>query len=224
MFSEAGTCTLTPETTQGPYYFDADKVRADIREDRPGTTLRLALKVQDSETCAPLPNAVVEIWHCDANGLYSGAEAQSTGGTGGPPAGAPPAGGPPPGGTGTSAGMADLTPTDDQRYLRGAQVTSAAGIVEFTTVWPGWYRGRTVHIHVLVHVGNERVLTSQLMFDEALNSAVFADAPYAARTGRDTFNDEDTLFEDSMLLKVTRQADGCLGALVLAADPDRNGR
>ncbi|MBN6039525.1 intradiol ring-cleavage dioxygenase [Amycolatopsis sp. 195334CR] len=223
VFSGAGTCVLTPETTQGPYYFDADKVRADIREERPGTTLRLALKLQDSETCAALPNAVVEIWHCDAAGLYSGAEARSSG-SGGPPAGAPPAGGPPPGGTGAGDGMADLTPTDDQRYLRGAQVTNAEGVVGFTTIWPGWYRGRTVHIHVMVHVSNERVLTSQLMFDEALNSAVFENEPYAAHTGRDTFNEGDSIFEESMLLKVTRQADGYLGALVLSADSDRDGR
>ena len=63
LFADANTCTLTPATTQGPYYFDADKIRSDIREDRDGMRLRVALKVQDSEACRPLPNAVVEIWH-----------------------------------------------------------------------------------------------------------------------------------------------------------------
>nr|WP_240519313.1 intradiol ring-cleavage dioxygenase [Amycolatopsis antarctica] len=227
LFAGANTCTLTPSATQGPYYFDADKIRADIREDRAGSRLRLAVKVQDSETCAPLPNAVVEIWHCDADGLYSGAESQSTGSGGPPPGGGPPEGAPPrgrPGGTAQGGeGAADMTPTDDKRYLRGAQVTNADGIVEFTTVWPGWYRGRTVHIHAMVHVDNERVLTTQLMFDEALNSAVFAGTPYSARTGRDTFNDGDSIFEEQMLLKVTEEDDGHLGVIVFSADSDRDG-
>ncbi len=221
LFAGTNTCTLTPDTTQGPYYFDADKIRADIREDREGVRLRLALKVQDSETCAVLPNAVVEIWHCDAAGLYSGAEDQSSGGGGTPP-GPPPENGERPGG-GPGGGDQDLVPTDDKRYLRGAQVSNAEGVVEFTTIWPGWYMGRTVHIHVMVHVSNERVLTSQLMFDEELNSAVFARQPYAAHTGRDTFNDGDNIFEDSMLLKVAQDGDGYLAAIVLSADSDKDG-
>jgi protocatechuate 3,4-dioxygenase beta subunit len=213
VFAGTNTCTLTATTTQGPYYFDADKIRSDIREDRPGTKLRLALKVQDTTKCQPLANAVVEIWHCDAGGVYSGAEAQSTGTGGGQPGG----GGPPPGGGDDQSSM-DLTPTDDHRYLRGAQVTKADGTVGFTTIWPGWYRGRTVHVHVMVHVSNKRVLTSQLMFDEALNTEVFAAAPYASRTGRDTFNADDSIYRDSMLLKVTQDSDGWLGAISLGVD------
>jgi protocatechuate 3,4-dioxygenase beta subunit len=214
LFTGVNTCTLTATTTQGPYYFDADKIRSDIREDRAGAKLRLVLKVQDSEACRPMSNAVVEIWHCDAGGVYSGAEAQSTGAGG--PGGAPLAGG----GGGSSM---DLTPTDDRRYLRGAQVSNAAGIVEFTTIWPGWYRGRTVHIHVMVHASAKRVLTSQLMFDEALNTKVFAAAPYASHTGRDTFNDNDTIYRDSMLLTVTPEPGGWLAAIALGVDSDSDG-
>ncbi len=226
VFAGVAACALTLETTQGPYYFDADKVRSDIREDRAGARLRLAIKVQDSETCAPVPNAVVEIWHCDANGLYSGAEAQSTGGGGRPGGGAPPSGGAPggaPPGGGGGDGMADLVPTDDKRYLRGAQVTNGDGVVEFVTIWPGWYRGRTVHIHAMVHASNNRVLTTQIMFDEALNTKVFAQAPYSAHSGRNTFNDDDTIFKDTMLMKVTEDGDGYLGAMVFAADSDKDG-
>ncbi|SEF23620.1 Dioxygenase [Amycolatopsis pretoriensis] len=221
LFTGARTCTLTATTTQGPYYFDADKIRSDVREDKQGAKLRLALQVQDSETCKPIPHAVVEIWHCDAGGLYSGAEAASGGGgtppTGPPPTGTPPTGGPPPGGD------QDLEPTDDKRYLRGAQVTNQRGTVEFTTIWPGWYRGRTVHVHVMVHVGNEKTLTTQLMFDEALNTEVLATQPYAQRTGRDTFNDNDSIYQPSMLLKVTKARDGYVGCIVLNADPDHDG-
>ncbi|MFC8722024.1 protocatechuate dioxygenase [Kitasatospora sp. NPDC057198] len=251
LFADANTCSLTAQTTQGPYYFDADKIRSDIREDREGVRLRLAVRVQDSETCEALPNAVVEIWHCDASGKYSGAEQLSTGGGGtgggpgggggtppqgaptgappsGAPTGAPPSGGPDMGngggGGGANDGMADLTPQDDKRYLRGAQVTNQDGIVEFTTVWPGWYSGRTVHVHAMVHINNERTLTTQMMMDESLNTAVFAKAPYSTHTGRDTFNDGDGIYRPTMLLKVSEDGDGYLGVITLAADPDKNGK
>jgi protocatechuate 3,4-dioxygenase beta subunit len=218
LFEGASTCTLTATTTQGPYYFDADKIRSDIREDRQGKRLRVAIKLQDSESCSPLANAVVEIWHCDAGGLYSGAESLSTGGGGAPGGGAPP------GGVPGGPGGGDLTPADDKRYLRGAQVTNSDGIVEFTTIWPGWYRGRTVHIHAMVHVNNARVLTTQMMFDETLNTKVMAESPYSARTGRDTFNDGDNIFESTMLMKVTEEGDGYLGVIVFAADADKDGK
>ncbi|MER5865462.1 protocatechuate dioxygenase [Kitasatospora sp. NPDC002040] len=234
LFAGAGTCTLTPGTTQGPYYFDADRIRSDIREDRPGTRLRLAVRVQDSEACGPLPDAVVEIWHCDAAGLYSGAESLSSGGGGGggPGGSAPPSGAPtgaPPSDGGAGGGAAgggaggDLTPQDDKRYLRGAQVTDADGIVRFTTVWPGWYVGRTVHIHAMVHIDNDRTLTTQLMMDETLNSKVFAQAPYSGHTGRDTFNQGDSIYRDAMLLKVTEDGDGYLGVITFGVDPDHDG-
>ncbi|GIH89975.1 intradiol ring-cleavage dioxygenase [Planobispora siamensis] len=206
LFAGANTCTLTETTTQGPYYFDADKVRSDIREDREGTPLRVAVKIQDGETCEPLSGAVVEIWHCDAGGLYSGAEAMSSG-QGGPGGGGP-------GG--------DLEPADDKRYLRGAQVTGADGIVQFVTIWPGWYPGRTVHIHAMVHVGDARVLITQMMFDEDLNTKVFESRPYARRTGRDTFNDGDDIYRPSMLMKVTRRGGDYVGAIVFAADSDQD--
>ncbi|MEV4102361.1 intradiol ring-cleavage dioxygenase [Nonomuraea sp. NPDC049649] len=199
LFDGANTCTLTPATTAGPFYFDADKVRSDIREDREGVRLRVAVKVQDSGSCTPIKDAVVEIWHCDAGGLYSGAEAMSR-------------------------GSGDLTPQDDQRYLRGAQVTNADGIVEFTTIWPGWYPGRCVHIHAMVHISDARVLTTQVMFDEALNDRVLAENPYAARGDRNTRNETDGIFREEMLMKVTPDGDGYLGAIVFAADPGQNGR
>ncbi|TMR09131.1 protocatechuate dioxygenase, partial [Nonomuraea turkmeniaca] len=119
--------------------------------------------------------------------------------------------------------MGDLTPTDDKRYLRGAQVTNSDGIVEFTTIWPGWYRGRTIHIHAMVHFSSERVLTTQMMFDEKLNSTVMAASPYSEHTGRDTFNDNDNIYQDGMLMKVTKEDDGYLGVIVFAADSDKDG-
>jgi hypothetical protein len=80
-----------------------------------------------------------------------------------------------------------------------------------------------VHIHVMVHVGDSRVLTTQLMFDEKLNTAVFAEAPYRSHTGRDTTNANDGIFQPSMLMKVTPDGGGYLGAMVLSADSDSDG-
>ena len=194
LFDDTSACTLTPQQTEGPFYFDADAIRSDIREDREGVPLRLAIRVRGERSCEPLRNAVVDIWHCDAGGLYSGFEAASTGGPGAGPGGG--------GG-----------PTDEERYLRGAQVTNADGIVEFKTIYPGWYPGRTVHIHAKVHLNRRELLTTQLNFDDAVSAAVFRRAPYSARTGRDTFNEDDAIFDERTLLKLRREGDGYLGVI-----------
>ncbi|MFG1702590.1 intradiol ring-cleavage dioxygenase [Nonomuraea sp. M3C6] len=211
LFSDARTCTLTPAATKGPFYFDADKIRSDIRENKPGVRLRLAIKVQDSDTCQPLPGVVVDIWNCDASGLYSGGERgamieQAEANT-----------------INHDRPWPDLKPTDGKRYLRGAQVTDGDGVVEFTTVWPGWYPGRTVHIHVMVHIGNARVLTTQLMFEEALNCQVLSQPPYSHHRGRDTYNTNDLYYKDDLRLTVVEDGDGYWGAIILSVDPDKDG-
>ena len=80
LFADSASCTLTPEETEGPYHLDVGAIRSDIREDRDGTNLRVAIRVQDAAACTPIANAVVDIWHCDAEGLYSGFESVSMGG------------------------------------------------------------------------------------------------------------------------------------------------
>jgi protocatechuate 3,4-dioxygenase beta subunit len=184
----AASCKLTPELTEGPYYFDVDSIRSDIREDREGMPLRLRIRVRENGSCEPLENAVVDIWHCDANGVYSGFESASMGGPGG----------------GRS---------DDETYLRGAQATNSGGIVQFTTVYPGWYRGRTTHIHVKVHLDKTTLLTTQLFFDEKVNEAVYRTKPYSEDTGRDVFNDDDGIFDESLIVSSKRDGDGYLGAI-----------
>ena len=187
-FDESASCSLTPEQTEGPYYFDVDKIRSDIREDREGTLLRLAFRVREAESCKPIENAVVDIWHCDALGSYSGFES----GDGGPPG---------------------SEPSTDSTFLRGAQVTNADGIVEFKTVYPGWYQGRTVHIHAKVHIDNQTVLTSQLFFDEDVNSAVYSREPYSGHTGRDQLNDSDGIFDEQLLVTAKEEGSGILALM-----------
>ena len=190
LFDDAATCAVTPEETAGPYYFDADRIRRDIREDRDGARLRLALRVRDGASCEPLPDAVVDIWHADAGGAYSGFD----GGAGGP------------GGGGGEA-------QTDSRYLRGAQVTNADGIVEFTTIYPGWYPGRTVHIHATVHLDTRTVLTTQLYFDDALSDRVYAARPYSERGARDARNGSDGIFDEALVMTAERVGDGVRGVM-----------
>ncbi|SCF63254.1 intradiol ring-cleavage dioxygenase [Streptomyces sp. Ncost-T10-10d] len=241
---------LTSETTEGPYYIDADKFRKDITEDKEGIPLTLRLKVIDSDTCKPVKHAAVDIWHCDALGVYSGYEAMSSGGPGGPggggtppsgtptdapsgtPTGAPPSGGPGGGGGGHSE------PTDDKRYLRGTQLTDKHGYVEFKTIFPGWYQGRCVHIHTKVHVGGRMTdagyegghtcHTGQFFFAE---SAVLDSAevePYSTSTTTRTTLTEDTIYDQSGvtggLMKLSyrkhHMARGVVGSLTMGVDPD----
>ncbi|MFG2384221.1 intradiol ring-cleavage dioxygenase [Streptomyces avermitilis] len=215
--SSSETCyTLTSETTEGPYYIDADKIRQDVTEDEEGIPLTLTLKVIDAETCKPVKNAAVDIWHCSALGIYSGYEAMGSGGGGGggtPPTGAPtdvpsgtPTGEPPTGGPGGGGG-GHAEPTDDERYLRGTWRTDKHGYVTFRTVFPGWYQGRCVHIHVKVHVdgtwtdagyeGGHTCHTGQLFFDEKSVLASAAVAPYSTNTTTRTTLDEDTIYPDN---------------------------
>ena len=176
LFDDTSSCTLTAEQTEGPYYFDADSVRSDIREDRDGTLLRLAIRVRAAGECTPLADAVVDVWHCDASGVYSGFEEG-----------------------------------EGERFLRGAQVTNADGVVQFRTIYPGWYPGRTPHIHVKVHLDRQTVLTTQLYFDEETNARVYAQAPY--RQGRDQTNASDGIFDDSLVLALSEDGDGVLGKI-----------
>jgi protocatechuate 3,4-dioxygenase beta subunit len=245
--SSAEVCyKLTSETTEGPYYIDADKIRRDITEDKEGIPLTLTLKVIDSETCKPIRNAAVDIWHCDALGVYSGYESLSTGGGGtaptdapsGTPTGEPPSGAPsgaPSGGTG---GGVHEEPTDDERYLRGTWKTDQQGRVTFKTIFPGWYRGRCVHIHTKVHVdgdwtdagyeGGHACHTGQFFFDEESVLASAGVEPYSTSTTERTTLTEDTIYDQSgtagglLKLKYDKKniAKGVLGTITVGVDPE----
>jgi protocatechuate 3,4-dioxygenase beta subunit len=192
----APSCLLAPEQTQGPYYIPAEKVRSNIAERSAGTPLTLRLTVVDAGRCAPIKGAAVDVWHANAGGVYSGFESASAGG---------------PGGNGG--------PTDKDTFLRGIQYTDAHGRVQFQTIYPGWYRGRTTHIHVMVHVGGNIVHTGQLYFADSLTDKVYQTGPYRARAAaRDTRNSTDSIYASGgpqSTLAMTHGAGRYTGAITL---------
>jgi protocatechuate 3,4-dioxygenase beta subunit len=180
--SGAVTCVLAPEQTEGPYYVPNERLRRNITEGRPGRPLTLRLKVVDASTCRPIKGAAVDIWHCDALGVYSG--------VGGSPG----------------------------NFMRGVQRTNAKGIATFQTVYPGWYAGRTVHIHVKVHVRGNVVHTGQLYFSDRLTDTVYRKAPYSRRPNRSTRNADDSIFRNGgkrSLLSLRRIRAGYLGRITM---------
>jgi protocatechuate 3,4-dioxygenase beta subunit len=237
------SCVLTPEQVEGPYYLDDARLRSDLREDRPGVPLVLEVSVLDVRSCAPVTGAAVDIWHCDASGVYSGFVAESTR----PPRPfGPPPGGMRPLGSGSIPAMLGPPrgappaprPTDEARFLRGTQLSDGAGRVRFTTIYPGWYSGRTVHVHVRVRTGGalrgdtygggHAAHTGQLYFPEALSDRVFTAGPYASHQGTRLRQADDPIFNDgdsSGLLSISPMAagssgeEGYEGAVALAIDP-----
>jgi protocatechuate 3,4-dioxygenase beta subunit len=188
------SCVLTPEQTEGPYYIPNEKVRRTLTEGKPGTPLLLRLGVVDASTCKPVNDAAVDIWHCDAGGVYSGF-ASGGGALGG-----------------------GSQPTDKRTFLRGIQRTDAGGVATFQTIYPGWYPGRTVHIHVKVHLGGTVVHTGQLYFSDAMTDAVYRKAPYSSRPGRTTRNANDSVYRNGgvrSVLRLRKGATGYTGAITM---------
>jgi protocatechuate 3,4-dioxygenase beta subunit len=180
-FDGAARCGQTAEQTEGPYYFDVDSIRRDIREDREGATLRLGVRVRDAAAgCKPIADAVVDIWHCDAGGSYSGFDG-----------------------------------AEGETYLRGAQVTNRGGIAEFATIYPGWYPGRTVHIHAKVHLDRQTALTTQFYFEDAFTTSVHSREPYASDGARDVTNDADGIYDPALELTLSEEGEGYLGLITL---------
>ena len=156
-----------PEKTAGPFPLDQQFDRRDVTEGYPGQPMRLGLRVVDT-TCAAVPGAAVEIWHADASGDYSAFTDNS-------------------GGKDEGAGTT---------FLRGTQTADANGIVEFLTIYPGWYSGRAVHIHLRVHLADATVLTSQMFFDADYTAGVYAASPCAEFGLPDTPNSADRIAGD----------------------------
>ncbi len=213
-------CRLTPEQEQGPYYVAEEMLRSNIVEGRQGVPLALRIALLDARSCKPLANAAVDIWHCDAVGLYSGFTKQSAMGPGGPPPngrGGPPPdfglGGPPPDGPGGNrtggpppgmGGPPENHPTDKLTFLRGIQITDSHGVVHFETIFPGFYMGRTNRIHFKVRVDGHSTNhtyqaghtshTGQIFFPEDLTLTLMEQPPYTRHRIHRTTQVEDGVF------------------------------
>lgn len=190
-------CIVRPSQTEGPYFLDTELDRSDIRSDpgdgsvREGARLALEFRVSriDTERCEPLPGALVDVWQCDAAGIYSGV-----------------------------VDIDGLFDTTGKRFLRGHQVTGPDGVARFTTIYPGWYPGRTVHIHFKIRTNPREVggheFTSQLYFDDAFTDRVFEVPPYSAMKGRRVRNEQDAIFRgggSQLRIDVTEEDGGYRG-------------
>jgi protocatechuate 3,4-dioxygenase beta subunit len=191
----APACVVKPQQTEGPYFVDERLKRSDIRSDpsdssvKQGVPLRLVFQISQvsNNACTPLKDAIIDVWHCDVEGVYS--DVQDRGFS-----------------------------TVGKKFLRGYQVTNANGTAEFMTIYPGWYPGRTVHIHFKIRtpsaVQQGYEFTSQLYFDDVMTDRVHAQAPYAAKGQRTQKNDQDGIFREGgeqLLLQLTKAAEGYEG-------------
>jgi protocatechuate 3,4-dioxygenase beta subunit len=168
-------CIGRPEQTEGPYFIDEKINRSDIRTDPSdgstceGVPLTIVFHVLriESPQCLPLSGAIVDLWHCDATGKYSGVRDNAFN-------------------------------TVGKKFLRGYQVTDNSGKARFETIFPGWYPGRTVHIHFKIRtdpVGKRGYeFTSQLYFEDSLSDQIFLRGPYSSRGRRMMRNDDDFIF------------------------------
>ncbi|MFI1047332.1 intradiol ring-cleavage dioxygenase [Streptomyces griseoruber] len=174
----SGVCTLNAEVTEGPYSLEGALVREDIREDKEGFEVQYTFTVVDqANDCEPLADALVEIWHCDALGEYSG----FVGGNG-------------------------HTEEDNGTFLRGGQMTDENGQCSITSIWPGHYVSRAVHVHMRVHTevtltddsytGGDIIHTGQLFFDPDINEEIQATSPYSANTTKETALADDSIYDD----------------------------
>jgi protocatechuate 3,4-dioxygenase beta subunit len=173
--SASGSCSSTPSETAGPFPTKnpASLLLVDIRSDRTGVPLTIQITIQNmNNSCEPLPDAIVDIWHCDRDGYYSeygGSGMQST----------------------------DLTQV---HFLRGRQTTDASGVAAFTSIFPGWYAGRAPHIHVHVYdTSGKSLLVTQIAFPTTVCDTVYTTATqFYTRGKQDTSNASDNVFSDSI--------------------------
>jgi protocatechuate 3,4-dioxygenase beta subunit len=193
--SDAAACSQGISTTEGPYWVDGDiasPLRSDIRADTVTTTaqngyqgvaltLSFAVYTYAANGCTSLQNARVDIWHCDAQGIYS-EEAMQNETTGN---------------------------YSKDNFLRGYQLTDSSGLVSFTTIFPGWYTSRTTHIHLRIRTydssGNVSInSTTQVFFDDSISNEVYSNSSHYTRSkARDTYNADDSIYKAQLMMSVT---------------------
>nr|WP_316248539.1 intradiol ring-cleavage dioxygenase [Cupriavidus campinensis] len=193
---------MTAQTTEGPYYFDAGKVRQDITEGQPGVPLEVRFTVVDVQG-RPLAGQRVDLWHCNAAGVYSGYDGQHDG---------------------QRDDRGQRISTRGQTFLRGSQPVGADGVAMFRTIYPGWYAGRATHLHMKVLDPAGRAhLTTQCFLPDALNEYLYTQLPaYRRRQVRGTLNSNDgiALMAGETVLGAVREArHGYVATLTLVVNP-----
>ncbi|WP_349746593.1 intradiol ring-cleavage dioxygenase [Pseudomonas frederiksbergensis] len=172
---------LSPEQIAGPYFRNPKLIRRNVSEGMDGIPLVLRLTIIDAMTGQPVTGALVDIWHCNARGAYSGWSKVN------------------PDKEVDVDDIGSIPRTDDDTYLRGGQFTDKMGIVRFTTIYPGFYAGRALHIHVAVRItaGNnyleERHVAwvGQLYFPEVASRSVLNAREYSGRAVSPLTNAQD---------------------------------
>ncbi|MCA8887964.1 MAG: hypothetical protein KDA46_03975 [Parvularculaceae bacterium] len=186
---------VTPDVTQGPYYERDVIERRDITDGKEGVPLELRVRIVDG-SCNPIANARVDVWHSDAQGIYSGQLAQ---------------------------GDDHSVSTADDNFLRGTQYTDDRGVVVFNTIYPGWYAARTPHIHFKVFVDAKTRLTAQMYFPDALSEYIYLNAPdYQRELERDTVNLTDWILVRSTrksMAFVQEQVDRYVASITYGVNP-----
>jgi protocatechuate 3,4-dioxygenase beta subunit len=164
-------CVVRPEQTEGPYFVEEKLERSDIRSDpatgevRPGAVLDLSFNVSRLGGGACAPLAGARVDVWHCDALGAYSDVRDPGGS-----------------------------TVGQKFLRGHQTTGAAGLARFTTIYPGHYQGRAVHIHFKIRTAQAQEFVSQIYFDDALTDRVHALEPYARRGPQRLRNESDGLF------------------------------
>lgn len=183
-------CVVRPEQTEGPYFVYERLRRSDIRSDpatgavKAGVPLRVTFRVSGVSGNRCTPLSGAQVDVWHCDAAGAYSDVRDAGGS-----------------------------TVGQKFLRGYQVTDANGAVTFTTIYPGWYPGRAVHIHFKIRTEPQakrgKEFTSQIYFDDALTDRVFAQAPYASRGTRSARNEADGLFRrGGRQLMIALQQDG----------------
>ena len=189
-------CTLTPASVSGPFYFDPKLQRADITENYPGVPLRLRFVVMDAANCTPISGARVDVWQTRADGYYSGYPGQ---------------------------GDKRNVDTSGSKFLRGTQIADPRGEATFRSIYPGWYLGRTVHVHFKIIIDDKDLLTGQMYFPDALSQYIFANVgAYRRKAIRNVFNGNDELaLSDTTrggFCDIKEEADHYLASLIVAVN------
>jgi protocatechuate 3,4-dioxygenase beta subunit len=185
----AATCVMTPAKTEGPYFVDERLNRSDIRSDAATGAMQEGVKLTLKLSVFDAGNDCAPVRGAQVDIWHANASGRYS--------------------------DEAANGTTGEKWLRGYQRTDADGAVTFTTIYPGWYSGRAVHIHfkVRVHNGTTEALdfTSQLFFTDALNAAVFSKAPYSARGTPDTTDSTDNIYGsdgEALLLHPTSDGSG----------------